>query len=154
MELWSALWLVLKTPLAHTNVTNTLVGMLSVDLSLDTDSAFWSGDSISNNWHWLGIGLLCGCWFLSLWHWWTRYWALFPFRCAWHFLIHLQIWCLALREHRDRNEHTDECSGHQGGNETSDKVYKGPIVQRGPRSNNYGLIQPVTGDSGGRANKK
>jgi hypothetical protein len=169
MELWEALWLALKGPLtsALAAIQDALGGRLWVDLAPYVDFSFWSRDFISQHRLWLGqrIGLACFCWILLTFHWRTRYWALFPFQCIWHFLIllHIMVWPLSahypmereysrthmfsfifrsLGTNQDINENTNEAT-----NDTPGKGYRGPRVKRGPRSNASGLIEPVDGQS-------
>jgi len=73
---------------------DTLYDILWVDLAFYVEFFFWARDFISHRWLlcWNTCVVFGGCWYYLCGR--PRYWAFFPFRCFWIFLVqlHMHIW--------------------------------------------------------------
>jgi hypothetical protein len=113
MEFWKALWiLVFKIPLALASAAlavfwrnlvvlpNALATMLRSDWASCVSFFPWIRDSIAHNSQWIDSQTywVYAWWSLCI-NWQNRYWALFPFRFLWHFLLvnmNLMLWPLSV----------------------------------------------------------
>jgi hypothetical protein len=126
-------------------IKDALKDSLVVDISSCIDFGFWAWDFIPRHGSWIGLGVGCVCcYWISLWRW-SPYWALFPFRWTWYFVMCLHITLAPL--YGVSAKRITEDNVDTGKRKAKTRLPR-PRYRRMP-SGKYGMVQPVIGESAG-----